>query len=55
MRANMASALAVKSGCSLLQRSDLTWLVLAMTDAHSAASWPLAARFLERGGGVPVA
>ena len=40
MRAKMASALAVKSGCSLLQRSGLTWLVAAMTGAHSARSPP---------------
>ena len=38
VRANMASALAVKNGCSLLQRSGLTWLVVAMTDTHSAHS-----------------
>lgn len=45
MRAKMASALAVKSGCSLLQRNGQTWLVAAVTDAHSAASWPLEPRF----------
>ena len=34
----MGSALAVESGCSLLQRSGLIWLFWAMTDAHSASS-----------------
>ena len=41
VRAKMASALAVESGCSLLQSSGLFWLGAAMTDAYSAAS-PLA-------------